>query len=507
MTENLAQDAAPAGRARRVSFTVVAAIAALLTGVLTVGSLGQLVGGVTPDGSPMTADGRLVALVHVPWLALGWCAAFVALLWQARQRVAPYQQAVAMLGGLYIGGLLARLSDPVFYVGFGVVVLLLGVLHPAGRAVWRPGADGISPVLVPFALLLAAPCTLYAIEMTNLQAQAGSGGTFYTAIAATALAVPLVGLVAGLRAPGWRLPLWVTGGMLFLLVGSGAAADPAAPASPPTGWILAGLVAAVAFVGLGEWEAQRLARDPGPASPGSDRHPARALLRCRRIPAPSRRLRAGGGPSARNEPVEDVPQQLEQLLAGHRRFENPLGDQVLGEGEPGEHQLTPERVVGQLECGQRDVHQPAAGLLVDLRHPRVAAAGAAHEGQVALPERLHPADVTVEHPGDLLLRRRLVPGEDVGHQQVGRGAGDRGVVLALGREVVEQQAAADARPAGHLVDGELLHRRGGQQLEPDLHQLRPPVAGRATRPGMVGTGRRRHDGDPGLMRRPGRPWP
>lgn len=263
MTDNLAQDDAPVGRARRIAFTVVAAVAALLTTVLTIGSLGLIVAGERPDGVPVTADDRLAYLVHVPWLALGWCAAFVALLWQAERRVAVYQQTVAMLAGLYLGGLvLARENDPIFYVGFGLVVLLLGALHPARRAVWRPGAGGISPVLVPLALVMAAPCTLYAIDMVNRQQEAGPDGPFYLGIAATALAVPLVGLVAGLRAPGWRLPLWVTGGMLAMLVGSGAAADPAAPAAPPTAWAFAGLVAAAAFVGLGEWEARRCGSRP-----------------------------------------------------------------------------------------------------------------------------------------------------------------------------------------------------------------------------------------------------
>jgi hypothetical protein len=267
MTENRTQDAAPAGRARRIAFTVIAAIGALLTGLLTVGTLGQLVGGVTGDGAEMTADGRLATLLHVPWLALGWCAAFMAMLWQAHRRVAAYQQAVAMLAGLYIGGIvIGRENDPVFYLGFGVVVLALGLLHPARRAVWRTGTEGMSPVLVPFALLLAAPCTLYAIQMNDLQAQEEMGGTFYMGIGALALAVPLVGFVAGLRASGWRLSLWVTGGMLAFLAGGGVAADPAAPASPPLGWALAGLLAAIAFVAVGEWEAQRLARRPSAPS-------------------------------------------------------------------------------------------------------------------------------------------------------------------------------------------------------------------------------------------------
>jgi hypothetical protein len=268
MTDNPAQDVAPAGRARRIAFTVVAAIAAFLTGVLTIGSLGMIVSGQRPDGAAMTPDDRLAFLIHAPWLALGWCAAFVAMLWQAGHRPAAYQQGVAMLAGLYLGGLvLARENDPVFYVGFGVVLLLLGVLHPARRSLWRTGPDGISPVLVPLALLMAAPCTLYAIQLFDRQQEAGLDGPFFDGIGLTALAVPLVGLVAGLRAPGWRLPLWVTGGLLLLLLGSGAAADPAASASPPAGWAVAGVVAAVAFVGLGEWEAQRRPRRPQPVRP------------------------------------------------------------------------------------------------------------------------------------------------------------------------------------------------------------------------------------------------
>ena len=272
MTENRTPDAAPAGRARRIAFTVIAAIAAFLTLVRTLGSFGMIVGGARPDGAPMGPDDRLAFLVHVPWLALGWCAAFIAMLWQADRRPAAFQQAVAMLAGLYLAGIvLARESDPIFYLGFGVVVLLLALLHPARRAVWRAGQEGISPVLVPFALLMAAPCTLYAIEMFDRARELGPDGPFLLGIGLTALSVPLLGLVAGLRAPGWRLPLWATGGTLALLVGSGAAADPAAPAAPPAGWAIAGLVAAVAFVGLGEWEAARRARTPRVGSAERDR--------------------------------------------------------------------------------------------------------------------------------------------------------------------------------------------------------------------------------------------
>lgn len=261
MTDNSTYDLAPAGRVRRIAFAAVAAVAASLISVLTLGTFGLIVGGQRPDGVPLTADDRLAYLVHVPWLALGWGAAFVAMLWRADRRPAAYQQALAMGVGLYLGGLVvARESDPVFYVGFGMVLVLLGVLHPARRAIWRPGPGGISPVLVPFALVIAAPCTVYAVELANRAEQLGSDGPFLLGIALTALAVPLVALAAGLRAAGSRLPLWVSGAMLFWLVGSGAAAQPPAPAAPPTGWAAAGLVAAGLFVAVGEWESARRSR-------------------------------------------------------------------------------------------------------------------------------------------------------------------------------------------------------------------------------------------------------
>ena len=134
--------------------------------VLTIGSLGMIVGGERPDGVAITADDRLAFLVHVPWLALGWCAAFVALLWQADRRPAAYQQAIAMLVGLYLGGHRPRPRERP-----GLLHRLRRRAAAARRAAPRPadgvaaGAEGISPVLVPLALLMAAPCTLYAIQL------------------------------------------------------------------------------------------------------------------------------------------------------------------------------------------------------------------------------------------------------------------------------------------------------------------------------------------------------
>src|SRR5205085_8908556 len=58
-------------------------------------------------------------------------------------------------------------------------------------------------------------------------------------------------------------------------------------------------------------------------------------------------------------------------------------------------------------------------------------------------------------------------------QALGRGAGHGDPEVALGGEVVEQQASGDPGGGGYLVDRELVEGAVGQHLEPQLHKLRP----------------------------------
>lgn len=236
--------ATAASRARAAGFYTVAGIAALLTALLTIGSASELfAAGKTPDE-------RLAFVAHLPWLGLCFCAAFAAMLRRPRRRPAAYQQALAGTVGMYVAGLLAREPDPVFYVGFGTVLLLLWALHPARPALLRLGPDGISPLLVPMALVAAAPLSFYAARMLTLH---GDGGAFYLGIASTAVTVPLVALVAGLRAPGHRLPLWVAGVTLTVLCAGSLVYRDATGAMPQwAAWL--GVLGAAAFVWLGEWE-------------------------------------------------------------------------------------------------------------------------------------------------------------------------------------------------------------------------------------------------------------
>lgn len=238
------------GRGRRVTFRVVAAVATLLTLLLTFGTTVPLLTQDLSDGE------RLAALAHAPWLGLGWCAAFAALVWRPRRWPAAMQQAVAMLAGLYLGGIvIARENDPVFYVGFGLVVGLLVWLHPSRHAVLRAGPRGVSPILLPLSLVAAGPLLVYAVDMMELAHEVGDGGAFYPGVAATACAVPLLGLVAALGAPGFRLPglaaavLLASLGVASLLYADDRGALPTWAAS----LALAGAVAYAAGV---EWHAR-----------------------------------------------------------------------------------------------------------------------------------------------------------------------------------------------------------------------------------------------------------
>jgi hypothetical protein len=240
----------PAQRARTVAFYAVAGLATALTAFLSVGSVFGLLEATSPDE-------RIAFVAHLPWLGLGYCAAFAALLRRPASRAAAWQQAAAAAVAMYLGGLvLARESDPVFYIGFGVVLALLALLHPARRRLLRPGAAGLSPLLVPMALVAAAPLALYATRMLSLYDASGPDGAFHLGIAVTALFVPLLGLVAGLRAEGSRLALWSTGLTLAVLCGASLAWSGAAAAMPV--WAAAlGLLGAIAFVAAGEWERRR----------------------------------------------------------------------------------------------------------------------------------------------------------------------------------------------------------------------------------------------------------
>lgn len=211
------------GLPRRIAFGAVAGLAAVLSLVLTVDATGGAVAGEDPGH-------RLTMIAHAPWLGLGWCLAFAVLVRGGRNRTGAMQQLLGMLVALYVGGgLIAHEPDPVFYVGFGLFVGLLVLLHPDRRAVFRPGPAGLSPALLVLALVALGPLLVYAADVMTLADRSDPDAPFYTAIAATATAVPFVAAAASLRARWFRLPGWSATLMLASLgVGSLLCDDPGA---------------------------------------------------------------------------------------------------------------------------------------------------------------------------------------------------------------------------------------------------------------------------------------
>ncbi len=231
------------GLARRLAFGAVAGLAAVLTLLLTV----DAAGGVVDSGDP---GHQLTMIAHAPWLGIGWCLAFAVLVRGGRHRTGALQQLLGMLVALYVGGgLIAHEPDPVFYLGFGLVVGLLVLLHPDRRTAFRPGPAGVSPALLVLALVALGPLLVYAAHVMTLADPGDQDAPFYTAIAATATAVPFVAMAASLRARWFRLPGWSATLMLAALgVGSLLCDDPGALSPLAAALALAGAVALAVLV-------------------------------------------------------------------------------------------------------------------------------------------------------------------------------------------------------------------------------------------------------------------
>ena len=81
--------------------------------------------------------------------------------------------------------------------------------------------------------------------------------------------------------------------------------------------------------------------------------------------------------------------------------------------------------------------------------------------------------------------RQAGVGIGAGQQLGGRRLGHGHVEVALGGEVVEQQAPADAGGRGHVVDRHLVERAGAEHLEADVDELGAARLGLEARTGSV----------------------
>lgn len=251
-------------------FTVLAVVFGLGMGVGMGGVL--VIAGALFGATGDTAQGEIHRFHDVSWgiwTAVIMGAAFLVQVRRPERKVAAMQQllvgAVAGLVGLALGDALSLVygaEGSMVVVALTVLgaVVLVAMLHPERHAVLRLGSR-LSPVLAPFALLAAIPLTVYGLGEAQLQ-RAGSMAdthvlwTHYAGMTTVALAIPVLGLLAACKTPGWRIPAW-SAGTSAMLFGLASVMYPTHPSSVGLAWGAVALLGGAAFVVVAETEARR----------------------------------------------------------------------------------------------------------------------------------------------------------------------------------------------------------------------------------------------------------
>jgi hypothetical protein len=194
----------------------------------------------------------------------------------------------ALIGIIITGGLLVQLRSPhrkiagLQQAALAALALLLSVplaeddqnlvpglitlatvaiavaLHP-GRHEFLLTGTGFSLGLAAVAALSGAPLLAYSLSMSE-QARELVGPPHHiqrlATMAAMAIAIVLVGLLASLRTPGWRIPAW-SAGIAAVAFGLASVGYPDHPGAAGVGWGGAALAGGILFIAVAEREARR----------------------------------------------------------------------------------------------------------------------------------------------------------------------------------------------------------------------------------------------------------
>jgi hypothetical protein len=244
-------------RARRIAFAVLAALLAVLTG-LVMGGAAALVQTVT-----VTGVDRMHQVHYLHWGAFMLVLTAVPLASLAvRPTVAAAQQAAVVVASFVVAAAAAQMFDP-SVVLFPVLIGVLLLLHPDRAALLRPGA-GLSTVLGLLAAGVTLPSLWYAWSEIQVHLAApltdphrGPPEAHYVSGAALALAIAGVAWLAAIRTQGWRLPAWCAG-LAMAMTGAVSLWLPEWVSSFGRVWGAAAVVWGLAFIGA----AERLARRP-----------------------------------------------------------------------------------------------------------------------------------------------------------------------------------------------------------------------------------------------------
>jgi hypothetical protein len=165
------------------------------------------------------------------------------------------------LAALAVAGLatmiLSLTLDP-FTLPFVVLIVVLWLLRTSPPAIVPSGRFSI-PMLA-LVVVAAAPLLIYAAGQAELQrtdhSSAHAAFFHWVETAFYAVAIVLLGALAGLRPVVYRLAAWMSG-IALTVFGAGALLLSGYASAPDTPWGWAALAGGVGFIGLAEWEARR----------------------------------------------------------------------------------------------------------------------------------------------------------------------------------------------------------------------------------------------------------
>ena len=237
------------GGLRTVAFyatvvTLVVLMAAFLGDTLTFLFTGWLI------ADPGVHHLHELAFVTMLWMVF---IGLVVQIYNPEKRIAAIQQALLVNVVITGANVLTGFFFPPALILGGLLVAAF-VLHPAGGDVHRVRTAGpVSPLLVGMIVLAGIPLAVYAVNQYALQASGdvhAQLGHYADMVTYTGL-ILLLGLLAGVKPIGWRVPLWSAGGLAAIL-GLSSVLYPTLPSSAGLLWGGLATLWGVGFVIAGE---------------------------------------------------------------------------------------------------------------------------------------------------------------------------------------------------------------------------------------------------------------
>jgi hypothetical protein len=258
----MSQGSIGAGSTHHRAFFIWAAILSLVFGLLFIGVTTLTIGLWLANQNALTTPVSDLSFFALGAIIVG--IGFAVQLRTPERKIAGVQQAVLGLLALGVAGLIGNRIEPL--VGsllFLVAAAILAALHPARRAFFKLGG-GLSAPLAALSILAAVPAVGYAASMLVLARSAGPScfvgrcpyGDRLAEMAALALSIVLVGMLAALKTPAWRVAARSAGASAVIL-GLASILLPGAPGALGQAWGALTAMWGVLFVVAAEWEARQ----------------------------------------------------------------------------------------------------------------------------------------------------------------------------------------------------------------------------------------------------------